>query len=122
MIRATAHQILHEVADNFARLGVDFQEYLESRQQTQEQFEAELAPQAEERVKNHLILEAVARRQALAVADEEVVQSIRPVADMAKQPLSVVVQLFRQRGDFEQIRQNLLISKARDYLASTVLE
>lgn len=122
MIRATAHQILHEVADNFARLGVGFQEYLNSRQQSQEEFEAELAPQAEERVKNHLILEAVARRQALAVADEEVVQSIRPVADMAKQPLSVVVQLFRQRGDFEQIRQNLLISKARDYLASTVLE
>ncbi|MBX5466861.1 MAG: trigger factor [Firmicutes bacterium] len=122
MVRATAHRMVHEVADNLARVGVNFEDYLKSRQQSAEAFENDLLPGAEERVKNQLILEAVARQRGLAVDDEEVVQSLKPVAESFKQPLSVVVQLFRQRGEFEELRNNLLISKAREYLASTVVE
>lgn len=120
LIEQAAHQQLHEVENSLSRMGITLEQYLESRQLGAAELTEEFKPQAAERVKNRLLLEKVAEERGFSVSDEEVIEAIRPVAEMYKQPLSDLVQLFRRQGDFEAVRGNLLISKASDYLATTV--
>ncbi|SMC02667.1 trigger factor [Sulfobacillus thermosulfidooxidans DSM 9293] len=120
LVDQAIHNQLHELENTLARIGASTQEYLESRQITPEALHDELRPAAEERVKEELLLEAIAKQQGFEVSDEEVIQAIKPVADMYRQPLSDMVRLFRSSGEFEALRTNILLSKASTYLASTV--
>ncbi|POB10055.1 trigger factor [Sulfobacillus sp. hq2] len=121
MVDRAIHNQLHELENTLARIGATTEEYLESRQMTPEALHEEFRPTATERVKEEVLLEAVARSQNLVVTDEEVIQSIKPIADMYRQSLDDMVRWFRSTGEFEAVRSNLLLSKAGDYLASTVL-
>lgn len=118
LVADAVHQQLHEMQNNLARMGATLEEYLESRQIPLEALQLELRPQAEELVKQQLLLEAVAKDQNLTVSEDEVLDSIRPIAEMYKQPLTTLVQLFKQRGEFESLRENILLSKASEYLAT----
>lgn len=116
------HTQLHELDNMLRRMGADVEQYLESRQMSAEGLHDEMRPQAEERVKEELLLEAVAKKQEITVSDDEVIETLQPLAEAYKQPLSSMITLFRQRGDFDALRHNLLISKAGDYLSSAVIE
>jgi trigger factor len=84
------------------------------------QLHEEMRPQAEERVKEELLLESVAHQQNITVSDAEVLDSIRSMAEAYRQPLDQMVAALRSRGDFDILRSSLLINKASEYLASTV--
>lgn len=121
MVDRAIHNQLHELETTLERIGANTEEYLESRQITPEALHEELRPAAAERVKEEVLLETVARAEHLEVSDDEVIQSIKPMADMYRQPLDDIVRWFRSTGEFEAVRSNLLLSKAGDYLASTVI-
>ncbi len=118
LVSEAVHHQLHELQNSLSRMGATLEEYLESRQITQADLQMELRPQAEERVKEQLLLEAVAKQQGFIVSDEDVIESLRPLAEMYKQPLTALVQLFTQRGEFDSLRENMLLSKASEYLAT----
>jgi trigger factor len=103
-------------------MDITLEQYLETRQITLATLEEEVRPAAEGIVRDQLLLEAVAREQGFLVSDEEVIDAIRPVAEMYRQPLADFVQLFRQQGEFEQIRAKLLNQRASEFLATTVVE
>lgn len=115
------HQLLHEVQSSLATMDVTLEQYLETRQMDLDALHEDLRPQAEEQVKEQLILEAVAKAQGIQVEDEEVIESLQQVAALYRQPLTNVIQLFRQQGEFERLRERLAAEKAVDYLASTVV-
>lgn len=122
MVDRVIHSQLGELENTLQRMGADVEEYLASRQISGEALHEEFRPQAEERVKDELLMEAVALDQGLTVSDDEVMESLRPLAEAYKQPVSAIASLFRQRGEFEGIRHSLLLGKASDYLATTVVE
>lgn len=122
LVEQAIHNQMHELDNMLRRMGADLDEYIDSRQISLEELKAEMRPQAEARVKEELLLEAVAKDQQMVVTDEDVRDSIRPMAELYRQPLEQLIEMFRKRGDFEALRDNLLISKASDYLASTVLQ
>lgn len=111
---------LQEVQNSLARMDITLEQYLETRKIGQQNLEEELRPQAEELVRDQLILEAVAKREGLSVSDEEVLAAIQPMAELYRQPLANVVELFRQEGEFERLRSTLLTRKASEFLATTV--
>jgi len=122
LVKVAIGQRLQEVQNSLARMDITLDQYLETRQIDQSVLETELRPQAEQTVKEQLILETVARQVGLTVSDDEVVVGIRPLAELYRQPLANVVQLFHQQGDFERMRSQLLLQKATQFLATTVVE
>lgn len=121
LVDQAIHNQLHELDNMLRQMGANVDDYLESRQMSFDQLHEEMRPQAEERVKEELILESVARDQNLVVTDEDVLDNIRPMAEAYGQPLEQMVQMLKSRGDFETLRNSLKISKASDYLAGTVV-
>lgn len=116
LVAEAVQGLLHELQNSLMRMGATLDEYLESRQIQLPELQAELRPQAEERVKQQLLLEAVAKENNLTVTDEEVIESIRPLAEMYQQPVTKLIQLFKARGEFSALRDNMVLSKASDYL------
>ncbi len=114
------HNQLQELDNMLRQMGANLDDYLESRQMSFDQLHEEMRPQAEERVKEELILEAVARMENLVVSDEDVIDNLRPLAEAYHETLDDLVAATQNRGDFEGLRGSLLIAKAGEYLASTV--
>jgi trigger factor len=120
LVDRAIHNQLQELESMLRQMGANVDDYLESRQMTYNQLHEEMRPQAEERVKEELLLESVAHQQNITVSDAEVLDSIRPMAEAYRQPLDQMVAALRSRGDFDILRSSLLINKASEYLASTV--
>lgn len=118
LVDMAVRQRLQEVQNSLARMDITIEQYLETRQMTLQALEEELREPAVETVKDQLILEAVAKREGFTATDEEVMAAIQMVANVYRQPLANVVQLFRQQGEYEQVRGTLISGKARDFLAT----
>lgn len=113
--RAIARQ-LQDLEHNLSHLGADLQQYLDSRGITIEALAEEMRPGAVERVKDQLLLEALANREGLTVSDEEVLEAVRSVADAYQRPISTLVENLKVSGDFEAVRDNLLMDKAAEFV------
>ena len=120
LVDQAIHNQLNELDNMLRQMGANVDDYLESRQMSFDQLHEEMRPQAEERVKEELILEAVARQQNIVISDEDVIENVRAMAEAYQQPLAQMIEALRTRGDFDILRSSLVISKASEYLASTV--
>ncbi len=118
LVKRALHNQLHELENMLRQMGVSVDDYLESREMSVDQLHEDMRPQAEERVKEELILEAVARENGFTVTNEELVDSVRPMAEAYRQPLEQMIAVLQQHGDWDVIKTSLLISKASDFLAS----
>jgi trigger factor len=110
-----AHQLDHQLQDlhhTLTHLGVDLDQYLAGRKLTLEGLLDEMRPGAAERVKDELILEAIAEAEGLTVSDEEVVAAVKSVADAYERPVNSLVENLKVSGEFETVRGNLLVDKA----------
>lgn len=122
LVKNAEHQKLMEFSAALSRLGTTIDEYLEAQQITAEALHERFRPEAEDMVKEGLILEAVAAAENLTVSDEETVEFIRQLGAANQQPFAETLKWLRESGEFGNVRQTLLQSKASAYLGSTVLE
>jgi trigger factor len=109
------HQVDHQMQDlhhTLTHLGADLDQYLASRGMTLEALAAEMRPGATERVKDELLLEAIAEAEGLTVSDDEVVAAVQTVADAYERPIHALVENLKVSGEFETVRGNLLVDKA----------
>ena len=120
LVKRAIHNQLHELENMLRQMGVSMEDYLESRGMSFDQLHEDMRPQAEERVKEELILEAVARENGLTVTNEELVDSVRTMAEAYRQPLDQMIAVLKQHGDWEVLYSSLLISKASDFLATVL--
>jgi len=116
------HRQLQELDTMLRRMGADLDQYLESRQMTWDALHEEMRPAAEERVKEQLILEALAKELDINVTNDDVLEAVRPIANLYQQSVDQVLQTFVRQGSIGALAEDLLISKVSDYLASTVRE
>jgi trigger factor len=88
------------------------EDYLQSIDQTREEFDAQLQTDVESEIRQELVLEAIARREEFVVLDEEIEQHYRMLAQMTGRPLEDVV----RNIDLDTVRASILQRKAVDWL------
>lgn len=89
------------------QLGMEFPEYLEKVNKTEEQLQEEFADQAEKRVKASLVLREIAKKEEVQVTDEELQQGMQ--------------QILSQYPDAEKAKESIDEAQLRSY-AQGVLE
>lgn len=112
------HSLVHHeaehLADDFllamAYRGISREQYLQFTNQTEEQLVSQFEGEAARRLRNHLILEAVAKAEGIEVSDDEVAAEIeRQVAEFKDQAEQARTYLEREK---ERIRGTLQRQKA----------
>lgn len=76
-------------------------------------------PEAVKRVKRGLILEAIAKKEELQVADSEVDSEIRKASDDAKKDFAEIKHRLRHDGGYEALRGTMLQEKALDFVVES---
>ena len=71
-VHETVHEMLHDMEQRMKNVGYTLEDSLRLQGKTVQQYEQELMPVAERRVKARLVLAELAQREAIEVTDEEV--------------------------------------------------
>lgn len=81
-----------------------------------EQLKEKGEKQAEQNLKNHLILKKLAENEKLDVTEEEIHRELKKIAEANNIPLTEVVDRFNKEGKREELRNNLIFQKTVDFL------
>lgn len=72
MIDTQVNQMLNEYAQNLAQSGLSFEQYMQFTGMTLDQLKAQMRPDATDRIKASLVLEAIAKAEGFEGTDEDV--------------------------------------------------
>ena len=63
-----------------------------------------------------MVLEAIAEKENIEVSEEEVDAEFAKLAEMYKQPVEQVKQVFTMQGQYPAVKRNVLLEKVTDFL------
>lgn len=112
---AMVDQQVRQMADDFARRiqsqGLTIEQYFQFTGMTAEKLFEQMRPEAEKRIQNSLVLEAVAKAENIEISDEKMDEEIAKMAEMYKMEADKLKELM---GDAErdQMKNDLAIQEA----------
>ena len=111
VMRQIAHQVEH-ARERLRRQGVD----PDAVPWDYQKLIGELRPGAEQAVRRALLLEAIADRESIAVADAELDAEVDKIAKASQRPAPAVRRMMEKSGDLESLRHGLRERKTLDFL------
>jgi trigger factor len=111
VMRQIAHQVEH-ARERLRRQGVD----PDGVQWDYQKLIGELRPGAEQAVRRALLLEAIAEKEELAVADADVDAEVDKIAKASQRPAPAVRRMMEKSGDLDSLRHGLRERKTLDFL------
>lgn len=125
LLRSEIENDARQLHERLERQETTLEDYLESSGQTREQVEAEMAAQADRRIRNGLALSEVARAESIAVEEADVEGELQRRAEQARVSVAAVRAFAeKQPNGMDAIRDQALTKKVFDFLvaASEVTE
>lgn len=117
MVQRGLRDRLEEMSQQLARRGTSLEAYLSQTGENTEAVKQKLRPAVEKELKTNLVLEAVAAREGISVADEEVEEEIGRIAARYGPREDAVGRALRSRDAREGIADALRIRKTVKFLA-----
>jgi trigger factor len=111
VMRQIAHQVEH-ARERLRRQGVD----PDGVQWDYQKLIGELRPGAEQAVRRALLLEAIADKEELTVADGDVDAEVDKIARASQRPAPAVRRMMEKSGDLDSLRHGLRERKTLDFL------
>lgn len=121
MIKTQVNRMAEDFAQRLQQQGLTIETYMQYMGATPEQFMESLRPEAEARIKNSLVLEAVAKDAKIEVSDEELEAEIEKMAQMYQMEADKLKE-FIGDNEKEQIKSDLAVSKAADLITEKAVE
>jgi trigger factor len=122
MLRTQQENLANEFAQNLQYQGMKLDMYLQYTGQTREQFLEQLKPQAEQRIRNSLVLEAVAEAENIEVTEEDLEKEYQKMADQYRTPVENVKKLFENEDMKGDLKKDVRIRKAADFITDNAKE
>ena len=115
---------VRQMADDFARRiqsqGISLEQYLQFTGMTADKLLDQMRPEAEKRIKNSLVLEAIAKAESFEISDEKVEEEINKMAETYKEA-DKVKELLGEAG-VAQMKNDLGIQEAVNFLRDSAVE
>jgi trigger factor len=120
LVDARARTLLNNLARSLAARGLSLDTYVSLSGISPEQLSAQIRGEAAQSVARELVLEGVADKLELDVADGEVEALVREEADAAGDDPDELLQRLRDAGTFEDLREDIRLRAALDRVVSEV--
>ncbi len=119
MIRAQLNEELQKMDLQMNQSGLSLDQYMQFTNSTIDDLLDHLRPQAEQAVKQRLVLETIAKEQAFEITEEEIEEEIMRIADLYSNNDKELRESFikeMKEGDQTYLNRGLENKKAMDYL------
>lgn len=121
MIETQQRQMSDDFARQLSMQGLTLEQYFQFTGLTREAFLEQLRPQAEQRIKTRLVLEAVAKAEGIEVSEEDYQAELDKMAESYRMDKEKLVEMI---GEFEEkaIKEDISIQKAMDFVTDSAVE
>lgn len=121
MIETQQRQMVDEFAQRITMQGMSMEQYMQMTGTNYQQMVERVKPQAEERIRSRLVLEAVAKAEKLEPAEEEYEDELKTMAEVYQMEVDKVRDLMGER-EKKGIMQDLAVRKAAEFIAEHAKE
>lgn len=115
MLDSTIDQMVNDYARHMQSQGIPLDQFMEFTGTTMEQIREQMKPQAFQRVRNRVVLEAVVKAENIAATEEEINAELQKMADQYKMDIEKIKEIFNAQG-LDQLKQDLAVQKAVNFL------
>ena len=121
MVDEECDQMINDYAQTLRYQGMDMNQYMKYTGTTMESLVASVRPEAEKRLKENLILEAIAKAENLEVSEEEIEAEFEKMATMYGMEVEQIKNSIG-KSETDSIRSSLLNTKALDFLVANAVD
>ncbi len=121
MVDEQCDQMINEYAQTLRYQGMDMNQYMKYTGTTMESLLASVRPEAEKRLKENLVLEAIAKAEGVEASDEDVEKELENMAKMYGMELDQIKNAIGE-SEIKDIKANLLNTKALDLLVANAVD
>ena len=121
MIATQQRQMANDFAQRLQMQGLSIDQYFQFTGLTSEAFLEQMKPQAESRIKQRLVLEAVAAAEKMEATEEEYKEEIKKMAEAYQMEAEKIEEMI---GEFEQkaIKSDICVRKAAEFVVAQAKE
>lgn len=121
MLKLQMNRMVEDFAQRLQQQGLSFETYMQYTGATPEQFMESIRPEAETRIKNSLVLEAIAKAEKIEASEKELEAEIENMAKAYQMEAEKIKELLGE-GEMDNIKQDIAIRKAVELLADKAVE
>ena len=107
------HRMINQYSEQLKMQGLSIEQYLEFTKSTMEDLENQMKDEAEKRVKERYLLEAICEEEKIDATDEEVKEDIKRISAMYQVSEDEFVKMI---GDSEMIKYDVKMRRTLDFL------
>lgn len=116
MLESEQKKMVDEFAQRITMQGLSMEQYFQFTGSSYEQMVDQVKPQAEERIKSRLVLEAVAKAENLEATEEDYEKELETMASVYQMEVDRVKELMREK-DKKNIMLDLAVRKAAEFVS-----
>ena len=121
MLATQQREMLDEFAQRLRYQGMSIDQYFKYTGMNAEIMMEQIKPQAEQKIKTQLVLEAVAKAENIEATDEDVEAEIKKIADNYKMEVEKVKETLGA-GNEDAIKKDIAMQKAIDFITENAKE
>ena len=121
MLATQQREMLDEFAQRLRYQGMSIDQYFKYTGMNAEIMMEQIKPQAEQKIKTQLVLEAVAKAENIEVTDDDVETEIKKIADNYKMDVEKVKETLGA-GNEDAIKKDIAMQKAIDFITENSKE
>lgn len=121
MVQTEVRRMAEDFAQRLSAQGMSIDQYFKYTGLTADKMFDEMKPEAERRIKNRLVLEAVVKAENITVSDEDFEEELKKMADMYKMDVDKIKELLGD-AESEQMRNDIAVDKAVKFVVDAAKE
>ncbi len=121
MINEQAQRLADEYAQRFQSQGMTMEQYFQITGMNPQSFREQMKPQAMERIRNSLLLEAVVKAENIEISDETLDEELGRMAEAYRMEKKKLDDLMGEEGK-DQLKKDLAVQEAAKLIAQTAVE
>jgi trigger factor len=116
MVEAEVEIMLTDFENRLKSQGMGLDMYYQFSGQDEAVLKAQMTGDAEKRVRNNLVLEAIAKAESIEVSEEELNEELDKMAQTYKRKVEDIRSILAANGNLESMKSELVVKKTIDFL------
>ena len=121
MITTQQNQMLDEFAQRMSMQGLSMEQYCQFTGATRDKLFESVRPQAEQRIKSRLVLEAIAKAENIVASDDDVEDELKAMAEAYQMEVEKVKEMLPAKSLVE-IKNDIAVRKAAEFAVENAKE
>ncbi len=116
MIEGEVENMMRDFDNRLRQQGMNLEMYTSFSGQTVEDLRAQMKSDAEKRVLNNLVLEAIAKEENISASEEDIEKELQTMADMYKRSVDEIRSILGANGSLSSLNDEITLRKTIEFL------